>query len=38
LRDGALTNARPGLQQRIQTLADSLADWLADGGEMKGVV
>jgi cytosine/adenosine deaminase-related metal-dependent hydrolase len=38
LRDGQLTSPRPGLSQRMQLLGDSLADWLANGGEMSGVV
>jgi 5-methylthioadenosine/S-adenosylhomocysteine deaminase len=38
LRDAVLVAPQAGLQQRIQALADSLADWLDDGGEMTGVV
>ena len=38
LRDGRLVAPRSGLSQRMQSLGDSLADWLANGGEMNGVV
>jgi 5-methylthioadenosine/S-adenosylhomocysteine deaminase len=38
VRDGALLSPRAGLEQRIQSLADSLSNWLANGGEMAGVV
>jgi cytosine/adenosine deaminase-related metal-dependent hydrolase len=38
LRHGLLTTHRDGLAERMQTLADSLADWLDNDGEMKGVV
>jgi 5-methylthioadenosine/S-adenosylhomocysteine deaminase len=38
VRDGALVSPRPGLEHRVQSLADLLADWLASGGEMAGVV
>jgi cytosine/adenosine deaminase-related metal-dependent hydrolase len=36
LRDGSLVNPVPGLHQRMQALGDSLAEWLASGGEMRG--
>ena len=35
---GALVAPRAGLEQRMQSLADLLGDWLASGGEMAGVV
>ena len=38
VRDGVLVSQRAGLEQRMQSLGDSLADWLASGGEMAGVV
>lgn len=38
VRDGKLVQPRPGLASRMQELADTLAAWLADGGEMNGVV
>jgi 5-methylthioadenosine/S-adenosylhomocysteine deaminase len=38
LRDGLLVNPARGLHDRMQTLADALADWLVDGGEMRGPV
>jgi cytosine/adenosine deaminase-related metal-dependent hydrolase len=38
LRDGSLVNAVPELHDRMQSLADSLAEWLAAGGEMQGTV
>jgi 5-methylthioadenosine/S-adenosylhomocysteine deaminase len=38
MRDGMLIARRAGLEQRMQSIADSLADWLASGGEMMGVV
>ena len=38
VRDGILVSPRAGLEQRVQSLADLLADWLASGGEMAGVV
>jgi 5-methylthioadenosine/S-adenosylhomocysteine deaminase len=38
MRDGMLIAPRSGLDQRMQSLGDSLADWLASGGEMIGVV
>lgn len=38
LRDGVLVHPRPELPSRMQSLGESLANWLADGGEMKGVV
>jgi len=31
-------NAMPGLHDRMQSLADSLAKWLVEGGEMQGTV
>jgi len=36
LRDGLLVNAVPGLHDRMQSLADALANWLANGGEIQG--
>jgi 5-methylthioadenosine/S-adenosylhomocysteine deaminase len=33
LRDGTLVKPVPGLHERMQALADSLANWLASGGE-----
>jgi 5-methylthioadenosine/S-adenosylhomocysteine deaminase len=38
VRDGVLVSQRAGLEQRMQSLGDSLADWLTSGGEMTGVV
>jgi cytosine/adenosine deaminase-related metal-dependent hydrolase len=38
MRDGMLIAPRSGLDQRMQLLGGSLADWLASGGEMMGVV
>jgi len=38
VRGGALIAPRAGLGQRMQSLADSLDDWLVSGGEMAGVV
>ena len=38
VRDGQLVAPRAGLEQRMQSLGDSLADWLGAGGEMMGVV
>jgi 5-methylthioadenosine/S-adenosylhomocysteine deaminase len=38
MRDGVLVGRHPGLDQRMQTLAESLGDWLASGGEMLGAV
>jgi 5-methylthioadenosine/S-adenosylhomocysteine deaminase len=38
VRDGALTHPRPGLPERMRQLGESLAEWLASGGEMQGVV
>jgi 5-methylthioadenosine/S-adenosylhomocysteine deaminase len=38
LRDGALVTPRAGLAERIQALGDALGDWLASGGELRGVV
>jgi 5-methylthioadenosine/S-adenosylhomocysteine deaminase len=38
LRDGLLVKSSPGLHQRMQSLADSLTEWLESGGEMRGVV
>jgi len=38
LRDGSLLNQVPGLHGRVQRLGDSLAEWLANGGEMQGTV
>jgi 5-methylthioadenosine/S-adenosylhomocysteine deaminase len=38
VQDGALLAPRAGLEQRVQSLADLLSKWLADGGEMAGVV
>ena len=35
---GKLTAPRAGLAQRMASLGDLLADWLASGGEMHGVV
>jgi hypothetical protein len=35
LRDGSLVNPVPGLHERMQILADSLAEWLDRGGEMQ---
>ena len=37
LRDGSLLYGTSGLQQRMQSLADSLAKWLDEGGELQGV-
>ena len=36
LRDGSLVHPVPGLHDRMQSLADTLAEWLARGGEMQG--
>ena len=38
VRNGALVSPRAGLVSRVQTLANALADWLAAGGEIAGVV
>jgi len=38
VRDGVLVSPRAGLEQRMRSLGDSLADWLASGGEMASVV
>jgi 5-methylthioadenosine/S-adenosylhomocysteine deaminase len=38
VRDGKIVQPRPGLAGRVQELAEKLAAWLADDGEMKGVV
>jgi len=38
VRNGQLVASRPGLADRMQYLADALADWLASGGEARGVV
>lgn len=35
LANGTLTHASPGLRQRVQSSADKLCEWLADGGEMQ---
>jgi 5-methylthioadenosine/S-adenosylhomocysteine deaminase len=36
LRDGSLVHPVAGLHDRMQSLADALAEWLARGGEMQG--
>jgi 5-methylthioadenosine/S-adenosylhomocysteine deaminase len=38
VRDGMLAAPRAGLAERMQDLGDKLAEWLASGGEMRGVV
>ena len=38
LREGTLIEPRPGLSERMHSLAESLDDWLDAGGEMNGVV
>ncbi|HXT14534.1 MAG TPA: amidohydrolase family protein [Gemmatimonadaceae bacterium] len=38
VRDGTLVAPRPGLADRMRDLGEKLAEWLASGGEMKGVV
>jgi 5-methylthioadenosine/S-adenosylhomocysteine deaminase len=38
VRDGSLVTPRPGLADRMRDLGDRLAEWLASGGEMRGVV
>ena len=38
VRDGVLVSPRAGLEQRMRSLGDYLADWLASGGEMTSVV
>jgi cytosine/adenosine deaminase-related metal-dependent hydrolase len=38
VRDGNLVAPRPGLADRMRALGDKLAEWLASGGEMRGVV
>ena len=38
VRGGVLVTPRAGLEQRMQSCADCLGDWLASGGEMAGVV
>ena len=38
VRDGKLIGSRPELADRMQDLADALADWLASDGEVRGVV
>ena len=35
LRDGSLVNSIAGLHERMQSLADALSEWLADGGELQ---
>ena len=37
VRDGVLLRSHAGLDDRIQSLADSLGGWLASGGEMMSV-
>ena len=36
VRDGELVAPRPGLAERMQKLAEDLASWLDEGGEMRG--
>lgn len=38
VRDGRAVASRPELADRMQGLADALADWLASDGEVRGVV
>jgi 5-methylthioadenosine/S-adenosylhomocysteine deaminase len=38
VRDGRLVSPREGLADRLRSLGDALAAWLASGGEMRGVV
>jgi 5-methylthioadenosine/S-adenosylhomocysteine deaminase len=38
VRDGRLVSSRDGLADRLRALGDALSQWLADGGEMQGVV
>ena len=38
VRDGKLAAPTPGLAERMRDLGDRLAEWLASGGEMRGVV
>jgi 5-methylthioadenosine/S-adenosylhomocysteine deaminase len=38
LRNGSLVHSVPELHDRMQSLADALVEWLADGGEMRGPV
>jgi 5-methylthioadenosine/S-adenosylhomocysteine deaminase len=38
LKDGVLVAPRTDLAQRMESLGESLADWLEAGGELTGVV
>jgi cytosine/adenosine deaminase-related metal-dependent hydrolase len=38
VRDGHLVAPRPGLADRMREFGEKLAEWLASGGEMRGVV
>jgi 5-methylthioadenosine/S-adenosylhomocysteine deaminase len=38
VQGGRLLLSRPELADRMQYLADALAEWLASGGEMRGIV